>query len=76
MSILLVLPTRAEMTSLPLHSPLRATPSHSATQTYIGSTPTTGPWKQQAAPLWPPQLSKQPLWAVVPALAPRQSKSP
>lgn len=33
-------------------------------KTYKDSTPTTGPGKQQAALLWPPQLSKQPLSAL------------
>ena len=34
-------------------------------QTYICSTPTARPGKQQAALLWLLQLSKQTLWAVV-----------
>ena len=42
-------------------------------QTYICSTPTARPGKQQAALLWLPQLSKQTLWAVVLVWAPRQS---
>lgn len=64
---LLVLPTRAGITRPPLPTLGPTQPPHP---------PTKGPEKQQAALLWLLQLSKQPLWAVVPVWAPRQSKSP